>query len=55
MNNQIRNDALEQAARIAEAEVILDAIRGIIDVRPFGKEIAAEIRALKSFAEDQGS
>lgn len=37
----------ERCAKIAERPIILDAMRGVVDVRPFGAEIAAEIRATK--------
>jgi hypothetical protein len=35
----------EACAKLAERPVALDAMKGIVDVRPFGAEIAAEIRA----------
>lgn len=43
-----RNSILEEAAKIAERAVVLDAMRGVGGPRPYGVEIAAEIRALKS-------
>lgn len=35
----------EAAATVAEREVVLDAMRGHPGVRPYGREIAAEIRS----------
>ncbi len=35
----------ERCAKIAERPVVLDAMRGDTGVRPFGREIADEIRA----------
>lgn len=40
-------ETLERAAKVAERQVILDAMSGLVDARPFGKEIAAEIRSLE--------
>ena len=48
-----KDEALEDAARIAERVCILDAMTGVTDVRPFGKEIAAEIRSLKKYRGDE--
>jgi hypothetical protein len=44
---RIRNDVLEEAAQIAERPVLLP-LGDIVAVRPFGKEIAEEIRAKKT-------
>lgn len=48
-----RDDALEEAAANAERQVIIDAGRGYFGVRPYGREIANEIRSLKSKPKEQ--